>query len=245
MAEVKARRTLLKSMPELWTECSEPASLARHLGEFGEIRITRLEPESTVAWEGDAVSGTVQLEAAGWGTRVTLAMEDAREARGGETPAAEPQVAEPEPEPAEPVEAVEAVEPVEPIEADEPVEPVEPVEPEPEAAEPQPPSRPGVLARLFAAFRRSPAPEPALELEPAPKPERTLAADPDPAPEPQPQPQPQPAPGPQPAPEAEVEAEAAPSPEPQVAPEDSPNQRALTAALDSLGRAHHRPYSRS
>ena len=62
----------MKSPPELWAELSEPAALARHLGEFGEIRITRLEPERTVAWEGDHVRGTVRLEPGGWGTTVTM-----------------------------------------------------------------------------------------------------------------------------------------------------------------------------
>ena len=42
---------------------------ARHLGEFGEIRITRLEQESKVVWEGDRATGSVELNAAGWGTR--------------------------------------------------------------------------------------------------------------------------------------------------------------------------------
>ncbi len=62
----------MKSPPELWSQCSDAASLARHLSGFGEISITRLEPESTVAWEGESVSGTVTLEASGWGTRVAL-----------------------------------------------------------------------------------------------------------------------------------------------------------------------------
>ena len=72
MNDPRARRTLVKSPPELWAELSQPAALARHLGEFGEIRITRLEPERTVAWEGDNVRGTVRLEPGGWGTTVTL-----------------------------------------------------------------------------------------------------------------------------------------------------------------------------
>jgi hypothetical protein len=72
MNDPRARRTLVKSPPELWAELSEPAALARHLDEFGEIRITRLEPERTVAWEGDHVRGTVRLEPGGWGTTVTL-----------------------------------------------------------------------------------------------------------------------------------------------------------------------------
>nr|MBA2346992.1 hypothetical protein [Solirubrobacterales bacterium] len=72
MTEPRAQRTLVKSPPELWAEISDPDALTRRLSELGEIRITRLEPESTVAWEGDRVRGTVELEASGWGTKVTL-----------------------------------------------------------------------------------------------------------------------------------------------------------------------------
>ena len=50
MPEIQASRRLVKSPPELWAEVSDAASLARHLGEVGEIKITRLEPETTVAW---------------------------------------------------------------------------------------------------------------------------------------------------------------------------------------------------
>ncbi|MGI8903396.1 MAG: hypothetical protein ACR2IP_07030 [Solirubrobacteraceae bacterium] len=75
MSDRETSRTLVKSQPELWAECSDPSSLARHLeplGQLGEIRITRLEPETAVAWEGERASGTVRLEPSGWGTRVTL-----------------------------------------------------------------------------------------------------------------------------------------------------------------------------
>jgi uncharacterized protein YndB with AHSA1/START domain len=72
MPEVKAGRTLVKSPPELWSELSDPETLARHLGAFGEIRITRTQPESVVHWEGDRASGTVEIRASGWGTKVTL-----------------------------------------------------------------------------------------------------------------------------------------------------------------------------
>ena len=65
MSDLTAKRTLVKSPPELWTELSEVESLARHLGEFGEIRITKVEPETTVAWEGERASGTVEIEASG------------------------------------------------------------------------------------------------------------------------------------------------------------------------------------
>jgi hypothetical protein len=70
-----AQRTLVKSPPELWAEVSDVATLARHLGEFGDIRITRLEAETTVAWEGDTARGTVELAPSGWGTTVTLRAE--------------------------------------------------------------------------------------------------------------------------------------------------------------------------
>ena len=69
---LQAQRTLVKSQPELWAEVSDAAALAKHLGELGEIRITRAEPERTVAWEAESASGTLDLEPAGWGTRVTI-----------------------------------------------------------------------------------------------------------------------------------------------------------------------------
>jgi hypothetical protein len=72
MVSSEVQRTLVKSPPELWAELSDPAALARHLGELGEIRITRIEPEQLVEWEADRTTGTVQIEPSGWGTRVTL-----------------------------------------------------------------------------------------------------------------------------------------------------------------------------
>jgi hypothetical protein len=89
------QRTLVKSPPELWAEVSDPEALARHLEGFGEIRISRLEPEATVAWEGDTARGTVSLEPSGWGTKVTLTAEG-QEAQALPEPEPKP---EPEPEP--------------------------------------------------------------------------------------------------------------------------------------------------
>ena len=71
----EARRTIVKSPPEVWAEVSDPESLSKHLEPFGEIRITRVEPETTVAWEGDRARGTVELSGSGWGTKVTLRAE--------------------------------------------------------------------------------------------------------------------------------------------------------------------------
>jgi hypothetical protein len=89
MPSLEAKRTLVKSPPEIWAEVSDAGALARHLGEFGEIRITRTQPESVVEWEGDLASGCVRLEPSGWGTKVTLTAE-----------APDPPEPEPEPEPA-------------------------------------------------------------------------------------------------------------------------------------------------
>ena len=72
MPDLTASRTLVKSPPELWDELSEVESLARHIGELGEIKITKVEPEHTVAWEGERARGTVSLEPSGWGTTVTF-----------------------------------------------------------------------------------------------------------------------------------------------------------------------------
>jgi hypothetical protein len=141
MPEPRAQRTLVKSPPEIWSEISDVSTLARHLGEFGEIRITRLEAETTVAWEGDTARGTVELEPSGWGTKVTMT--------------AEAVAAEVEP----------VVEP-EPVAEPEPV-----VEPEPVAATPAPePTRRGFLARLLRRRARTePAAEPVVAVEPEPE----------------------------------------------------------------------------
>ena len=81
MISTEVHRTLVKSPPELWAELSDPAALAKHLGELGEIRITRLEPGEKVEWEATDTSGTVILKPSGWGTKVTLtATSDAHDA---------------------------------------------------------------------------------------------------------------------------------------------------------------------
>ncbi len=85
MAEQEAHRTLVKSPPELWAELSDVEALSRHLGELGEIRIVALTPETTVAWEGERASGTVEIEPTGWGTRVTLRAEEPPEAAPDES----------------------------------------------------------------------------------------------------------------------------------------------------------------
>jgi hypothetical protein len=203
MTEHQSSRTLVKSAPELWAECSDAGSLARHLGSFGEIRITRLEPESTVAWEGTAASGTVRLEPSGWGTRVTLTVTEQTTAA---TPKPEPPAvaAEPEPSPVAPESVAEAAEP----------------EAEPDVAVAP---HVGMLARLRLFLRGGSTPaavddEPPAAVEPM-EPEE---------------------------PEESIEPVQGAQPVKAAATSDGPpGELALVAALDSLGRAHHRPYSRA
>jgi hypothetical protein len=172
MSDHQASRTLVKSAPELWAECSEAASLTRHLGAFGEIRITKLEPETAVVWEGDAARGTVRLEPSGWGTRVVLTA-------GRHTPAPEP--------------------------VDEPPAQAGP-EREREVVEVPAAAHRGRLSRVFHRWpRRGRVDAPAVATEPEPESPQATAAD--------------------------------------GVPEST--RDALDAALDSLGSAHHRPYSRS
>ncbi|HMD57765.1 MAG TPA: hypothetical protein VKG82_09875 [Solirubrobacteraceae bacterium] len=83
MISSEVQRTLVKSPPELWAELSDPTALSRHLGELGDIRITRVEPEEIVEWEAENASGTVTIKASGWGTKVILAVK-----RELDTPAA-------------------------------------------------------------------------------------------------------------------------------------------------------------
>jgi hypothetical protein len=256
MPDLTAKRTLVKSPPELWEELSEVDRLAAHFEAFGEITITKLEPEHTVAWEGEHASGTVSIEPSGWGTKVTFTAavkEDEPEPEPEPDPEPDPEP-EPEPDPL-PVEAPEAATTNEPA-VDEPV--LEEPAPVPDQPEPR---RRGFWARLLG--RRTmpqPAPETATRTEPKP-----VLAEPGPAlTEPEPV-LPEPAlTGPEPVPRepeaALAEAEPLPgseiaghepdeaeSPEGEDAPVPSAAERAqavLEGALDALGSAHHRPFSR-
>jgi hypothetical protein len=109
MPDLTAKRTLVKSPPELWEELSAVEGLTKHFGAFGEIKITKLEPEHTVAWEGERASGTVSIEPSGWGTKVTLHAELQQGA--AELEAAEPDAVEPVEAETAASTAVEAVEP--------------------------------------------------------------------------------------------------------------------------------------
>jgi len=222
MSELTTKRTLVKSPPELWAEVSDLEALAKHLGEFGEIKITRLEPETTVVWEGDRISGTVQLEPSGWGTKVTLTAELAEiEEAAPEDPVIEEEVVEAPVAEEEPP----AVEPSPPSPIPETPDPT----PAPELSAPAP--KQGFWARLFKR-RKAETPPPVEEPDPEPAP-----IEEPPAPEPPPL---QPVPDPDPPREPEPE-------DPLPAAEELDDDRAvavLTEVLDNLGSAHHRPFSR-
>ena len=261
----EVQRTLVKSPPELWTELSNPEALARHLGDFGEIRITDTEPETKVEWEAEGASGVVQLKQSGWGTKVTLSV--TRTPTVPEpTPAAEPEPAildEPEPaaldaEPEPVLEAgPEAALEVEPAIAPEPVaaepESTPPSEQEttlvsteselvaiaPESEAPDTEPRLGFFARFFRKRKAKPAaivePEPEMVALAVPEPVEVVALA---VPEPV---YPDPPAQPQPAEPAEDLASELESLEEQIAAETT---ELLTGVLDRLGAAHHRPFSR-
>jgi len=200
MQDLSVKRTLVKSPPELWSELSEVERLARHLGAFGEIKITRLEPERTVAWEGEGASGTVSIEPSGWGTKVVLTA-----SIEGEEPTPEP-APEPTPEPDSagvPEEASSIGTEV----------------PEPSARKRR------WLSRLFGWEPREPTGEPPVWVAGAP------AREPEP---------------PEPAARVVEEPEEPPAEPP--ADDGKLNrdgaQAALESALEALGSAHHRPFSR-
>ena len=75
MGTVQTQRTVVKSVPELWAELSEVALLGPMLDHFGEIQITRVEPEASIEWRSDTAAGRVELEPSGFGTRVRLSAE--------------------------------------------------------------------------------------------------------------------------------------------------------------------------
>jgi hypothetical protein len=268
MISSEVERTLVKSPPELWTELSNPDALARHLGEFGEIRITRVEPEHEVAWEAGDTAGTVRIKPSGWGTKVTLTA--TKEIAAPEQPvlvAAMPELSlEPAPAPATGPE----VEGGPPTPAPEPNPEPGSIEPRPApepvatksvvAAEPAPQPRLGFFRRLFGGARarnatrepteaaRKPvlpdpfSPDAFSAVREALAPETIAAVDPFSVPRPA---------KPMPAVESAI---AEPAEQPtgisadlraaeEVAAEEV--TAVLTSVLDRLGAAHHRPFSRA
>ena len=256
MISSEVERTLVKSPPELWTELSNPDALARHLGDFGDIRITRINPEHEVEWEAGDTAGTVRIRPSGWGTKVTLtATKDVTV-------------------PTQPAEVALASEAAPEIEAEIEATPEPNAESLPEAnaeiaSEPEPLAtvavtvepapRIGFLRRLFGGRRRNALPQAREQataltaVSEALAPEAVTAADPFSAPyaatveapvEPS---------------DAAIESPGKPEPRAQATPatdisaelaaaEEAATDEVtavLTTVLDRLGAAHHRPFSRA
>jgi len=102
MISSEVQRTLVKSPPELWSELSDEAALARHLSGFERVRITNRSAEERIDWAADGARGSIVINPSGWGTRVTLTLE-----RDSAAPAA----AAPKPEPVLPADAPQTVPP--------------------------------------------------------------------------------------------------------------------------------------
>jgi hypothetical protein len=270
MISSEVQRTLVKSPPELWAELSDPTALARHLGELGEIRITRTVPEKTVEWEAENTTGTVSIQSSGWGTRVTLSV--TREVVGSDVEAAvgSDVKAAPEPEPTSDTPPELAPEPEAPAEPESAA-----AEPESTESEEAPAPRRGFFARLFGRKRRVEATEPRPSVEAPATDSKEAAAnmvvdessDPFAAvrealtPEsiaaidlvaivPATQPAPQSAshtPETGRRPDAQAEPVADIAAELRAAEEATEEEvtAMLAAVLDRLGAAHHRPFSRS
>lgn len=303
MISSEVQRTLVKSPPELWAELSDPEALSRHLGELGEIRITRSEPEKRIEWEAEGTSGSVLIKPSGWGTKVTLSVTremgltelDPAAKENGHAPGGESEPGSPEPEAsmpeiiadptpptvsltAEPVALEESVAeaPVAEVTSSHELELPE-IAPQLTVAEP----RRGFLSRLFGRRKTRPASEAGVPTEltganveedppdpvdveetvgetPALEPPSSSAieslqarfqpAEPEPAAEALPEPAAEDPPEPTEerppetvteTPDLAAELKAAE----EVAEEEI--TAVLTAALDRLGAAHHRPFSRA
>jgi len=188
MISSEVQRTLVKSPPELWSELSDPAALARHLGELGEIHIVRVEAEKTVEWAAEHTTGTVSIQPSGWGTKVTLSV--TRERVAPPPGPAEQESAEPA-DTAEPTHTAEPPDTAEPTDIAEPIETAEPqvaeieataeVEPASEESQQQPAedvpelaaaaTRRGFFARLFRRRRSAETAAPQSEtIAPTPPP---------------------------------------------------------------------------
>jgi hypothetical protein len=265
MISSEVQRTLVKSPPELWAELSDPAALARHLGELGEIRIVRTEPEKTVEWAAEKTTGTVSIQPSGWGTKVTLSA--TRELADDDCAAESAQAdvdadadhgalepsAETEAEIADDAQAEGELQAAIETELEQMTEP----EPEPEPAaetEPAPEPRRGFFTRLFGRRRREAEtqPEPTADafaaVREALTQESFAAVHPFAA-----QPTVTANSAAEPAQATVVEAQAQAEPPRDIAAELMAAEEVtaeevtavLAAVLDRLGAAHHRPFSRA
>jgi hypothetical protein len=237
MSEIRVRRRLVKSPPELWAEVSDEGALSRRLEQFGDVRIARIEPEKRIAWEGRRAHGTVEIESSGWGTAVVLTAH----------PAAPPEP-DPPPAPAAPPRQEEA--------SPGPQEPPGEEETTPEEQGAAEDAGLGFFARLFRwrdPAGEGPGPQPGPPQPGPPQPPSPTPEPPSPGPQPGPPqppvpgpepPQPGPAPGP-PSPPDPNPPSLEPAADGPMPPSAEETREVLEGVLDALGTAHHRPFSRA
>jgi hypothetical protein len=64
---VELERTLVKSPPEVWEELASEPGLGRWLDE---VEVREAHPPDRIEWTAHGMSGMIELEPSGWGTRV-------------------------------------------------------------------------------------------------------------------------------------------------------------------------------
>jgi hypothetical protein len=69
MATIELERSLVKSAPELWDHLTSESRLS---GWLGEVRVSAAYPPYRLEWDARGASGVIELESAGWGTRVRV-----------------------------------------------------------------------------------------------------------------------------------------------------------------------------
>jgi hypothetical protein len=271
MISSEVQRTLVKSPPELWTELSDPTSLARHLGALGEIRITKVEAEKRVDWEADDATGSILIKPSGWGTKVTLSV--TREVAVPDSPTEEdaPEIATPQEADVAMIETApdSRTDEEDVALAEEPIAAEVSSEEHEGGAQDVPEPRRGFFARLFGRRRRSeavavaPAPPESIAEGSSPVAEQaaevsasvsagsaieSLQARFEPEPEPEPSGEPEAV-----EPPGGVSEDAEEKPTMDLAAELKAAEEVaveevtalLTSVLDRLGAAHHRPFSRA
>jgi hypothetical protein len=67
MPAISVERTLVKSPPELWEALVGADALGRRLGD---AELHASDPPRRLEWQSEVARGVIELDAAGWGTRV-------------------------------------------------------------------------------------------------------------------------------------------------------------------------------
>jgi hypothetical protein len=69
MQTIELERSLVKSAPELWDDLASESRLSDWLGA---VRVIAAHPPHRLEWDARGASGVIELEPAGWGTKVRV-----------------------------------------------------------------------------------------------------------------------------------------------------------------------------